>query len=307
MDLNGAPARPARMITPCARTAVRFPRDRGLPTRADAFTESWWSGRFRFVRGGPVSHRAMAKRSRRHEPRACKDARAPKGRPVRTDAVHDLLSRPGHGPARRAVHSREPGGSPEQRWTPADWERACRRRLRLRLALRSNPFGAAPGGGARGGCIMPIKVLELHHHGIRIDPLGRARRSARASSTSPDVLGLEADSGRPNIPGVPGFWMYVGDDEKRTQIHLMGATGESPVCPQRGRRSDPSPRCPRRRGHPGGPAGARSARYPPLDHPGSRRRQLRPGVSFPIRSTTSSSCTRSAPAAAIGSPSKPRE
>ncbi|MCY4452681.1 MAG: VOC family protein [Immundisolibacterales bacterium] len=75
---------------------------------------------------------------------------------------------------------------------------------------------------------MPIKVLELHHHGIRIDPSDGAQESAREFYS--DVLGLEADSGRPNIPGVPGFWMYVGDDEKRTQIHLMGATGESPVA-----------------------------------------------------------------------------
>ena len=75
---------------------------------------------------------------------------------------------------------------------------------------------------------MPIKVLELHHHGIRIDPSDDAQESAREFYSG--VLGLEADSGRPDIPGVPGFWMYVGEDEKRTQIHLMGATGESPVA-----------------------------------------------------------------------------
>ena len=75
---------------------------------------------------------------------------------------------------------------------------------------------------------MPIKVLELHHHGIRIDPSDDAQDSARDFYSG--VLGLESDSGRPNIPGIPGFWMYVGDGEQRTQIHLMGATGESPVA-----------------------------------------------------------------------------
>ena len=75
---------------------------------------------------------------------------------------------------------------------------------------------------------MPIKVLELHHHGIRIEPSADAQ--VRAKAFYSDLLGLEADEGRPNIPGVPGFWMYVGEDEQRTQIHLMGATGQSPVA-----------------------------------------------------------------------------
>ena len=88
---------------------------------------------------------------------------------------------------------------------------------------------------------MPIKVLELHHHGIRIDPSDDAQESAREFYSG--VLGLEADSGRPNIPGVPGFWMYVGEDEKRTQIHLMGATGESPSRATR-KRTRPVPTWP---------------------------------------------------------------
>ncbi len=50
---------------------------------------------------------------------------------------------------------------------------------------------------------MPIKVLELHHHGIRIGASDDAVEQARQFYG--DVLGLEADSGRPNIPGIPGF------------------------------------------------------------------------------------------------------
>ena len=45
---------------------------------------------------------------------------------------------------------------------------------------------------------MPIKVLELHHHGIRLGTSDDAVEQARQFYG--DVLGLEADSGRPNIP-----------------------------------------------------------------------------------------------------------
>jgi catechol 2,3-dioxygenase-like lactoylglutathione lyase family enzyme len=74
---------------------------------------------------------------------------------------------------------------------------------------------------------MPIKVLELHHHGIRIGTTPEAVEQARQFYT--EVLGLEVDPGRPNIPGIPGFWLYVGD-KNTAQIHLMGAVGRSPVA-----------------------------------------------------------------------------
>ena len=38
------------------------------------------------------------------------------------------------------------------------------------------------------------------------------------------MLGLDADPGRPNIPGIPGYWMDCGND---TQIHIMGCEGMS--------------------------------------------------------------------------------
>ncbi len=64
---------------------------------------------------------------------------------------------------------------------------------------------------------MPIKVLELHHHGIRI---GKSTEDvAKAQEFYTDVLGLQADTGRPNIPGIPGFWLYVGNDQNTAQIH----------------------------------------------------------------------------------------
>ncbi len=83
---------------------------------------------------------------------------------------------------------------------------------------------------------MPIKVLELHHHGIRIGTA--ADDMAKAQTFYGDVLGLQTDSGRPNIPGIPGFWMYVGNEGNSAQIHLMGAVGMSPLA--RGPKEDPT-------------------------------------------------------------------
>lgn len=74
---------------------------------------------------------------------------------------------------------------------------------------------------------MAIKVRELHHHAIRVPPA-----SARAvQQFYSEVLGLEADPGRPNIPGVPGAWMYVGAQGRPTaQIHIMGTDGMPPFA-----------------------------------------------------------------------------
>ena len=67
---------------------------------------------------------------------------------------------------------------------------------------------------------MAIKVLELHHHGIRVRP----EKADEVKTFYEDVLGLRADPGRPNIPGIPGYWMDCGND---TQIHIMGCEGMS--------------------------------------------------------------------------------
>jgi len=80
---------------------------------------------------------------------------------------------------------------------------------------------------------MAVKVLELHHHGIRIGP-GEADLK-KALHFYRDVLGLQVDEGRPEIRGVPGYWVYVGDT---AQIHLMGAAGLSPAA--KGQGMDPT-------------------------------------------------------------------
>ena len=80
---------------------------------------------------------------------------------------------------------------------------------------------------------MAIKVLELHHHGIRVGPSDAEVEKARQFYE--DVLGLSPDAGRPHIPTIAGYWMDVGGT---AQIHLMGVSGTSKFA--QGPDKDPS-------------------------------------------------------------------
>ena len=80
---------------------------------------------------------------------------------------------------------------------------------------------------------MAVKVLELHHHGIRIGP--SAEDVTKARRFYGDVLGLDHDPGRPQIPTIDGYWMDVGGT---AQIHLMGVNGQSKFA--KGPGQDPS-------------------------------------------------------------------
>src|SRR6185436_16152905 len=80
---------------------------------------------------------------------------------------------------------------------------------------------------------MAVKVLELHHHGIRVGP--SLSDVKKAYGFYHEVLGLEADPGRPVIPTIEGFWMDVGGT---AQIHLMGVNGQSKFA--KGPGQDPS-------------------------------------------------------------------
>jgi catechol 2,3-dioxygenase-like lactoylglutathione lyase family enzyme len=102
----------------------------------------------------------------------------------------------------------------------------------MRRALHGHLAGAGTFYQKRGG-IMAIKVLELHHQGVRVG--GSQEEADQAASFYRDVLGLGADPGRPNIPGIPGYWIDVGG---RAQIHLMGVDGESRYA--KGAGKDPS-------------------------------------------------------------------
>jgi class 3 adenylate cyclase len=67
---------------------------------------------------------------------------------------------------------------------------------------------------------MAIKVLGLHHHAVRVAPSVEAAAEARRFYV--EVLGLSADEGRPQTPGVPGHWLDAGE---QAQLHVMGVAG----------------------------------------------------------------------------------
>ena len=49
---------------------------------------------------------------------------------------------------------------------------------------------------------MALEVLELHHHAVRM-PLGKV---AAMGAFYGDVLGLDTDQGRWEIPGIAGYF-----------------------------------------------------------------------------------------------------
>ncbi len=78
---------------------------------------------------------------------------------------------------------------------------------------------------------MPLGVVEIHHTGIRINGDDLDANLAFYQG----VLGLQADEKRPTIPGVPGFWINVGEVG---QIHLIGGAQPSPLA--KGEGKDPA-------------------------------------------------------------------
>ena len=72
---------------------------------------------------------------------------------------------------------------------------------------------------------MAIKILEIHHTGIRIDT--KAEKLGATEDFYAGVLGLGRDTGRPTIPGIPGMWINVGEVG---QIHIIGGEQPSPVA-----------------------------------------------------------------------------
>src|SRR5438093_5866737 len=67
---------------------------------------------------------------------------------------------------------------------------------------------------------MAIRVLELHHHGIRV---GATQEDAdKAMRFYNEVLGLSHDPGRPYIPTIPGYWMDVGGRAQRSEERRVG-------------------------------------------------------------------------------------
>jgi catechol 2,3-dioxygenase-like lactoylglutathione lyase family enzyme len=78
---------------------------------------------------------------------------------------------------------------------------------------------------------MAIRVVEIHHHAIRTD----GDRLDAVQNFYQGVLGMEVDPKRPTIPGVPGFWINVGEGG---QLHLIG--GDQPSTLAKGPGQDPT-------------------------------------------------------------------
>ena len=72
---------------------------------------------------------------------------------------------------------------------------------------------------------MAIRVLEIHHHAVRVD--ADPPKLDAVQSFYEGVLGLGVDPGRPKIAGVPGFWINVGEG---AQLHLIGGAQPSPLA-----------------------------------------------------------------------------
>ena len=83
---------------------------------------------------------------------------------------------------------------------------------------------------------MTIKIKKLLHFGVRVDPYENSINEANAFYS--DVLGLQIDTQRPEITGIPSFWVNISDGDRTQQVHVMGATGASPVS--RSRTEDPT-------------------------------------------------------------------
>ncbi|MEX0744889.1 MAG: adenylate/guanylate cyclase domain-containing protein [Phycisphaeraceae bacterium] len=67
---------------------------------------------------------------------------------------------------------------------------------------------------------MTLKIVELHHHAVRVAPTQSAAAEARRFYT--EVLGLGADEGPSVLRGVSGQQMNAGP---AAQIHVIGAAG----------------------------------------------------------------------------------
>ncbi|WP_109526652.1 MULTISPECIES: VOC family protein [Nocardia] len=74
---------------------------------------------------------------------------------------------------------------------------------------------------------MALDGFDLHHVALRIRPGTEHTTEAFFG----EVLGLRPDPGAREIPGIPLFWMDVGD----TQVHLfaLGGTSEYARTPDR--------------------------------------------------------------------------
>ena len=72
---------------------------------------------------------------------------------------------------------------------------------------------------------MAVQILEIHHTGVRVDDDAKLLKATQDFYA--DVLGLQCDSGRPTIPGIPGAWVNVDRrQEPGEMVHRSGQEKE---------------------------------------------------------------------------------
>ncbi len=81
-----------------------------------------------------------------------------------------------------------------------------------------------------------IEIVSMLHAGFRCGPSEEDVNQAQEFYGG--LLGLEIDQKRPEIPGIPGFWTNLKPGDRSQQLHVMGASGASPVA--RSNQEDPT-------------------------------------------------------------------
>ena len=75
---------------------------------------------------------------------------------------------------------------------------------------------------------MGIEIISMLHAGFRCGP--SKEDVDHEQEFYGGLLGLEIDQKRPEIPGIPGFWTNLKPGDRSQQLHVMGASGASPVA-----------------------------------------------------------------------------
>ena len=82
---------------------------------------------------------------------------------------------------------------------------------------------------------MSLKVLEVHHHAMRIASGEKSLQDTLEFYR--DFMGMEPDPGRPNFRDAPGYWFNVGE---HGHVHFISLDGPSALS--KGPGQDPTAR-----------------------------------------------------------------
>ena len=83
---------------------------------------------------------------------------------------------------------------------------------------------------------MTIKIKKLLHVWVRVSP--DVDSIKKTSLFYSDLLGLQQDIERPDINGIPAFWVNVSNWDRTQLVHVMEAIGASSIS--RSHKQDPT-------------------------------------------------------------------